>query len=374
VDGDFSIAESSFRAICEYEMDALNPYPSDAAQEVRISVSELQPLLEQLFTKASVFQFDAVVAVSRLLEADLQGHPAHGVALVCRLLDAIDMGDIDPRGRVLTVTDTPAYAVLDGSRALGPVAATKGAELAAAKAQAGGIGIVCVGNSQTLGAAEVYVRQISEKGLIGLCCTSTGGASVCAPGTRLGAVGNSAFAYAVPVRDSHPFVFDSACGEESWSKLRLLERYGMDVPLGILFDQQGAPAESLKSAAAMLPRGGALGFGLSMLCSILAGPLCGGWMPIHKRRRVDAEDSQHFFLALDPSRFCDVEKFQNELGRTLNEIRGLAPNNPAEPVRIPGDRSAACEAEYRQTGIPLHRTIADEIKQRATKKKLPVAW
>jgi LDH2 family malate/lactate/ureidoglycolate dehydrogenase len=350
------------------------PYPVDAAQEVRISVSELQPVLEQLFTKASVFQFDATVAVSRLLEADLQGHPAHGTALVCRLLDAIEMGDIDPRGRVLTLTDTPAFAVLDGSRALGPVAATKGAELAAAKAEAGGVGIVCVGNSQTLGAAEVYVRRIAQQGLIGICCTSTGGASVSAPGTNLGAVGNSAFAYAVPIRDSHPLVFDTACGEESWGKLRLLKRYGLTAPLGFLFDQQGSPAESVDSAAAMAPRGGALGFGLSMLCSILAGPLCGGWMPIHKRRRVDAEDSQHFFLALDPARFCEPEKFQQELGKTLNEIRALTPIHPEQPVRIPGDRGAVCEADYRETGIPLHRTIADEIKARAVKKKLAVSW
>lgn len=350
------------------------PIPVDPAQEIRIPLEELQPVVEKLLVKSSMFQFDAKVAAERMLEADLYGVPSHGVSLLCRLLNAMEMGDIDPRARVLTVQEAPCFAVLVGSRAIGSVAASKGALLAGSKAKEHGVGVVAIGDSQTLGAAEVYVRLLARENLIGICLTSTGGATLTAPGTRHGAVGNCALAYAVPVEGRHPLVFDSACGMESWGKIRLLQRYGVPLPEDLLLDKEGNFTGDPLQAVAMLPNGGALGFGLSMLCSILAGPLSGGWMPIHKRRRVDAEDSQHFFLALDPSKFCDVAQFQGELQSTLDKIRDLPPERESTPVRIPGDRGNACYADAIEHGIPVHRSIADEIRNLAEKKKIPVSW
>lgn len=355
-------------------MDTSVDYPSIPEQEVRIPAATLHNVIEQLLVKHSVFRFDAKVAAARLVEADLYGKKAHGVILVSRVIDAIEQGNIDPRGKVLTNTDAPCFATLDGSRTIGTLAATQGAELAIAKAKEHGVGVVAIGNSQTLGAAEVYVRLMAAQNVIGICLTSTGGATVTAPGTMLGAVGNCAFAYSVPLKDYPPIVFDSACGSESWGKLALLERYGLQVPEGILIDANQHPVRQLSEAVAMLPAGGSLGFGLSMLCSILAGPLCNGWLPLHKTRPTDSEDSQHFFLALDPAKFCNVDKFQSEIVQTLEKIRALPPISKTEPVRIPGDRSLTCHQESQASGIPLHRSIADTIKQLAAAKKIAVDW
>lgn len=350
------------------------PFPSDPSQEILLTPAQLRPVLEKLLVKSSMFQFDAEVAVSRILEADAYGVPSHGVALFCRLLDAIEVGDVDPRARVLTVTDTPALAVLDGSRALGMVAATKGAQLAIDKARESGLAAIIIGNSQTLGAAEVYVRLMAQEGLIGLCLSSTGTATVAAPGTRAGAVGNCAFAYAVPLGSQPPLVFDTACGEESWGKLQLLRRYNIPLPGDLLRDEQWQPTTDLTSARSMPAAGGALGFGLSLLCSTLAGPLVGGKSPLHKKRRNDADDSQHFLLTIDPARCGDVEKFQLEMRQTLADIRSLPPEDPADPVRIPGDRGAQCRERADREGLAIHVSLADEIRARAAKKKIETDW
>jgi len=355
-------------------MSTLLPYPSDPHQEVRIPVDHLRAVIEQLLIKYSMFQFDAKVAAARLIEADLYGVPSHGTSLLCRLLNAMDNGDIDPRGQVLVQNEGPAFATLNGSRTVGSVAATKGAEMAVAKCREAGVAVVAIGNGQTLGSAEVYVRLMAAQGVLGICCTSTGGATITAPGTHSGAVGNCALSYAVPLTGCNPLVFDSATGTESWGKLSLLNRYGIPLPAGILFNARQEPTTDFKEAATMLPGGGALGFGISMLCSILAGPLSNGWMPIHKKRRTDAEDSQHFFLAIDLSKFCSIETFNQEIQTTLTEIRALPPLSPGEPVRIPGDRGAACFAEYTAQGLPLHHEIAADIKARALKKKIAVEW
>jgi LDH2 family malate/lactate/ureidoglycolate dehydrogenase len=355
-------------------MPAPIPFPADPAQEIRIPVEELRPVIEKILVKNSMFQFDAKVVAERMLEADLYGVPSHGVSQLARYIRAMDMGDIDPRGRVLTLTDAACFTVFDGSRTVGALAASKGAEAVIAKAQEQGVGVAAIGDSQTLGAAEVYVRLIAKSGLIGICMSSTGGATVAAPGTRKGAVGNCALAYAVPVRDRHPIVFDTACGQESWGKLRHLSRYGIKLPSDFMFNEYGQFTGDLCQAVCMIPSGGALGFGLSMLCSILAGPLCGGWMPIRKQRRVDAEDSQHFFLALDPSKFCNVDKFQDELTNTIDQIRALPPEDPDTPVRIPGDRGAAWYEDAMANGVPLHSTVVEEIRELAEKKKIPLTW
>ena len=88
--------------------------------------------------------------------------------------------DIDPRAQVLTVSETPAMAVLDGGRAIGHVAATKGMQLAIAKAREVGTGTVAVKNGQHFGAASVYALMAIEAGMIGYCTTSTAGATVAA--------------------------------------------------------------------------------------------------------------------------------------------------------------------------------------------------
>lgn len=286
----------------------------------------------------------------------------------------MDLGDVDPRGRVLVMNENDVMTVMDGSRALGHVAATKGVESALAKAKSHGVGVAAVSNSQTLGAASVYVRLAVDQGLIGICMSSTGGATVRGLNTKSGSIGNTAFAYGVPVKDSSPLIFDAACGAESWGKLKLLERYGLPIPEGIIFNEDGETVTSIDAAKVIAPAGGELGFGLSMLCSILAGPLSAGRMPIKKTRSESAEDSQHIFIVLNVSSFNSPEHFQKNLLAGLDEIRELPPSDPEHPVRLPGDRSQQCFQNYSQNGIPFQQSIVDEIRARAEQLGVAVDW
>lgn len=350
------------------------PFPNDPSQEVRLQAHQLTPVLEQMLVKKSMFQFDASVAVKRMIEADLYGIPSHGCARFCEYLDAMDLGDVDPRGRVLVMNENDVMTVMDGSRALGHVAATKGVESAIAKAKSGGVGVAAVGNSQTLGAASVYVRLAVEADLLAICMSSTGGATVAGPNSLSGAVGNAAFAYGVPVKDRSPLIFDAACGAESWGKLKLLERYGIPIPEGIVFDESAESVTSVDSAKVMKSAGGELGYGLSLLCSILAGPLSGGRMAIKKTRSESAEDSQHIFIVLNVENFNSPEHFQKNLVAGLDEIRELPPTDPEHPIRLPGDRSQQCFQNYSQNGIPFQQSIVDELRARAEQLGVAVDW
>jgi len=332
---------------------------------IAVSIDSARDLLLRLFASKSLFKFDAETLTQRLIEADLRGQHYYGVASTLRLLDSIAAGDIDPRGRVMKVHETPAIAVLDGSRAAGPIAATKGMEAAIAKAKEVGVGTAVVGNSQTLGAAAIYALLAAKQGLIGFVTSSSGGATVAAAGSNQPAVGNHPMAWAIPVPERTPFVIDFSCGSMSWSDVEEAKRSGVALPPGAALDENSQPTCDPASAKTLLPMAGPRGFGLSFVCSVLAGGLAGGKLPVRKKRPGSAEDSQHFFQAFDPASFVDPGKLAKELTTSMDEIRQRCCGD-GTTVRFPGDEDAGRAARIESEGIPLDPAIHEELGKRVT--------
>ena len=329
---------------------------------IHVPLDEVRDLLTRLLVSKCLFRFDAEIVAQRLLDADLRGLTAYGVTSVPRILEALAVGDIDPRGRILTLHETPALAVLDGSRAVGAVAATKGMQVAIAKARQVGVGTVVVGNSQTLGAASVYSLLAAREGLIGFVTSSTGPATVAAHGAARPAVGNHPVSWAVPLRDRSPFVTDFSCGSTSWSDVDAARARNEPLAEGIALDTDGQPTTDPRAAATLLPMAGARGFGMAFACSVLTGGLAGGKLPIRKRQSASAEDSQHFFQAFDPSAFIDPERFAKELNSAADAIRRLPPAPGFDRVRLPGDDDDdRCAERIRVDGLPLDPVLHADL-------------
>jgi LDH2 family malate/lactate/ureidoglycolate dehydrogenase len=333
---------------------------------IHIPVDDVRDLLTRLFVSKCLFRYDAETATERLIEADLRGLHSYGAASSLKLLEAFAAGDIDPRGRVLTLHETPALAVLDGSRAVGAVAATKGMQAAITKAKQVGVGTAVVGNSQTLGAASVYALLAAREGLIGFVTSSTGGATVAAEGTFAAAVGNHPVAWAVPIAGRPPFVIDFSCGMTSWSDVAEARQQGRQLPTGTALDDHGHPTTDPAQAKTLLPMAGARGFGLSFVCSVLTGGLTGGRLPIRKKRSASADDSQHFFQAFDPSAFVDPAKFAKELSVAMDEVRGLPPISDIDHVRFAGDQDEERMRQIRAEGIPFAPAVFETLNAAST--------
>jgi LDH2 family malate/lactate/ureidoglycolate dehydrogenase len=348
--------------------------PSDRLQETLVQPGALQELLVKMFVRKGMFAVEADTAAARLVEADLRGIHSHGSRAAPRYLKAMDLGDIDPRGQVLTVTRTPAMAVLDGGRTLGHVAATKAMQMAIEMARGVGTGTVAIKNSQHFGAASVYALMAAQAGMIGYCTTSTAGPTVAAYGSRAPATANNALAWGVPVRTGAPFILDMACAVSSWGKVHSQILYGGQIPGGWALDAEGNPTIDPAAAKILLPAAGARGYGLALLCSVLAGPLVGGKMPIHKTRGVEQEGSEHFFYAIDITKFGDPDAFYDELEQSLAEIRALPPAKGFDKVRVPGELEWERAELWRGQGIPLHRDHLRDLAEIAESMKFSVPW
>lgn len=348
--------------------------PQDRSQEVLIPLDPLKELLVKLFVRMGMFQVEAEVAAARLIEADLRGIHSHGSRTIDRYLEAMDMGDIDPRAQILTVAETPAVAVLDGSRGVGHVAATRAMELAIQKASEVGTGTVTVRNSHHFGAAAVYVLMAVEAGMIGYCTTNTGRATVAAHGSTQGGTANNAIAWGVPVREGSPFVLDMACAKTSWGKLETQALYGLPIPAGYALDSEGNATTDSAAAETLLPAAGPRGYGLAMISSILTGALAGGKMPINKRKAPELDGSEHFFYVIDLKQFVPEEKFYDELTSATEAIQQLKPLNKNDRVQIPGELEWEMTQRSIKEGLYVHSDHANQLKDLAKRVNYDVPW
>ncbi|MDA1018385.1 MAG: Ldh family oxidoreductase [Planctomycetota bacterium] len=349
-------------------------YPRDPSQEVVIPVESLRETVTKLLVKKGMFAAEAKMGASRLIEADLRGIYSHGSRAVGRYIEAMDLGQIDPRAQMIVERETAAIAVMDGGMGLGQVAATKGMQLAIAKAKEVGTGTVVVKHSQHYGAASVYALMAIEAGMIGYTTTSTGPATVAALGSRKPAVANHCFAWGVPVQEGAPFVLDAACAASSWGKVEALGMYGLPIPDGWALDEAGEPTTTAKAAKTLLPFAGARGYGLGFVSSILAGPLAGGKSPMHKNRAVELEGSEHFFYAIDIQQFANMDKFHTEVADTMAAIRALEPADGFDRVSLPGELEWERSRRSLESGISLHKDHVTSLEALATRLNVEIAW
>lgn len=349
-------------------------YPSDQKQEIVVRSEALRDLLVKIYVKKGMFQAEAAIAADRQVEADLRGIQSHGSRTAIKYVQAMDRGDIDPRAQTLVVQGTAAVALLNGGSGMGHVAATKAVNMAIEMARNVGTGTVSVRNSQHFGAASVYALLAAQAGMICYCTTSTGGATVAGYGSRQPATANNAFAWAAPVRQGAPFCLDMACAISSWGKVHSLGLYGLPVPPGWALDANGNPTTDANAARILTPAAGARGFGLAFMCSVLAGPLAGGKMPIHKGTNPEAAGSEHFFYCIDIARFVEPERFHSELEQAMADIRALPPAAGFDRVYLPGELEEACAERQSREGISLHQSHARELAELAQRLKIAAPW
>lgn len=152
-------------------MDSSDPHAVDSVQVDRGTLTQL---VIKLLQRKGMFAAEAEKVADRMIEADLAKSPGSGVGSLPEYLEAMDLGDIDPRARLITVTETPGTAVVDGSTGMGHVATTRAMQMAMEKANAVGTGLVVIRNSRPCGDLGIIARLATSQGLIGLVMSSFG--------------------------------------------------------------------------------------------------------------------------------------------------------------------------------------------------------
>ena len=323
----------------------------------------LHKQLTTVFTTWGMDPGHANTAATIMVDTDLSGVDSHGVGMLPFYQIAVREGRLDPRATPTISNDRGPAALIDAHHCIGHVAAHLANTTAISKAKEHGIGVTAVTNSTHYGAAGWYARQAAEHGLIGISLTNSPPLLVPVRG-KDPALGTNPIAFAAPTRDkTRPVLLDMATTTVAYGKVSIARRAGKPIPPGWALNPEGQPETNSETAAAarrLAPLGGTReqaahkGYGLALMVEILCATLTGA--------RMGANETGHFFLAIDPTAFRNAEGFAADLDELLGRMRANTPLDPAQPVLIPGDPEHDMTIRRRQEGIPMVPTLVEEVR------------
>lgn len=300
-----------------------------------------------------------------LLEAELCGHPSHGLLRLPRVVERIQRGLTDPKTTGTGTWHGRALLKVDGEQGLGPSVALAAIARISERARETGVATAAVANANHLGMLSFYVERIAAGGRIGIAAT-TSEALVHPWGGRAAMVGTNPIAIGVPAEPA-PLVYDSATGLVSMGKIHDYANRGEPLPEGWARDADGEPTTDAAAATrgAIAPFGGGKGYGLGIALEAMIAALTGTALGTDVRGTLDSahpSSKGDLFIVLDAPREATAR-----ISAYLDAVRQSPPVDPERPIAVPGDRARARRDDALVRGVTVPdpvwarlRRLADE--------------
>jgi L-2-hydroxycarboxylate dehydrogenase (NAD+) len=301
----------------------------------------------------------AEIQADLFIEAELRGHPSHGLLRLPRVVERTRAGLTEPKATGAHVWRGTALLEVDGERGPGPVVALAAIDRIRARARETGVAAAAVRNANHLGMLSYYVEKIAAGGQIGIA-TTTSEALVHPWGGREAMLGTNPLAIGVPA-EPHPLVYDSATGIVSMGKIHDYAHRGQPLPEGWALDGNGDPTTDAAAATsgAIAPFGGAKGYGLGIGLEVLVAALTATSLGTAVRGTLDS---------VNPSTKGDLFiVFENPAGAEspisayLDQVRRSRPDTPDHPVQVPGDRARRRRAAALDDGVDVAEPVWAEL-------------
>jgi LDH2 family malate/lactate/ureidoglycolate dehydrogenase len=352
------------------------------------SVNKTRKFTENIFKSLGCPTKDAKLAADVLINADLNGVDSHGVARLAGYVRLYDHGRLNPNPEIKILYQTPSTATIDGDRGLGLVVAPAAMKIAIKKANKAGSGWVAVQNSNHFGIAGYHAALAIENDMIGWAMTHA--APLVVPTfSKEKLLGTNPIAVAIPADRQPYFLADFASTAVAYGKLEILQRKGVDAPLGWVQDQDGLPttnSNAVKEGGGLLPLGGDRehgshkGYGLGAIVDIFSGVLSGAnygpWVPPFATagfHGVAAEQvgngTGHFLGAMRIDAFRPKQEFKANMDRWIERFRS-AKHFDEQPVQIPGDQERNFKKERLITGVPLNEKVVESLLELGERFKI----
>lgn len=351
-----------------------------------VSIDTIQAQIASVLAAWGMPADQVATTAELMVEADARGIDSHGIGMLPQYHDRRNEGKIIVPGDIKVVKDLPAMTFIDAGHALGHVPAKMAMQSAIDKAKDMGVAIGVVRESNHFGAAGVYSTMALEQGMIGICMTGTSQRSIVPPRAREPMYSTNPIAMAAPAARNPAFNLDMATSTVAVGKLNIYRRAGKPMPVGWALKEDGSPQTDAEAAfyatpKRMTPLGGTQdggahkGYGLAMmvdiLCSVLTGSFFGG-RDLKTGETGDFINVGSFFLAIDPVFFRgEPGAFEADMDALIDQMHGITPMDPAQPVLVPGEPEEAACAERMRDGVPMTDTLYGEVKRVAEESGVP---
>lgn len=321
-----------------------------------LAIDELRHRLRKLFTSHGLAATDARALVDIILWAEASGRRTHGLIRVRPMLERLDAGGHRP-GRWLK--EAPGSALYDGCGGLGYLVAYECTRKAIELTTRGGSSLAVVGTrgATHTGPIGYFARICALEGLISICLTDC--SPIAAPfGASSPVLGTNPVTMGFPSAPE-PVVVDMATTTTTYGDCQVAISEGRQLPRGVALDRSGEPTTDPWEAihrGSLLPFGGHKGYALALAVQILTSAFTGA-----AAVPEPGEDYGYTVIVMRRDILVSGETFDRLLKELLFEVKQARPADPASPVLIPGERSAARRAEAEEKGIDLPKSLYDEI-------------
>jgi LDH2 family malate/lactate/ureidoglycolate dehydrogenase len=330
-----------------------------------VQVAPLRRFCAAAFERVGVLAEDAALVADTLVEADLRGVHSHGVWWLSIYTQRLRQGGLNPRPEIRVLHETPALALFDADRGMGQIAGVAAMRSAIRKAETCGVGVAAVRNSNHFGAAAYYALLAAQESQIGFAVSDAEPTMAPWGGTKA-VVGNNPMAYAIPTADQLTIVLDMAQSVVAWGKIFLAAQRGENIPSTWALNEAGEPTEDPHEAMAglLLPVGGYKGYGLALVMEILSSVLVGATFGSSVPPMTDpaaAQDTGHFFMAIDITSFMPLDTFQQRMTSLIAEHRGVPRARGVDRIYLPGEIEYLKRVERLTSGIPLDAYVVEAL-------------
>lgn len=357
--------------------------------EKLVSYQQLIDITTNVFLAIGCSEVHAASAAEVLVSADLRGIDSHGVARLSGYVRLWEAKRVNAKPVVRLVHETPSTGVIDGDEGLGLVVAPIAMKVAIEKARQVGTGWVSVCNSNHFGIAAYHAMMALEEDMIGMVMTNAS-ALVAPTHAKERMLGTNPICVAIPAGNQPPFVADMATTTAANGKLEILQRKGLDTPVGWVQDKDGksvTDAHALKAGGALLPlgsdrehgshKGYALGAIVDIFSAVLSGANYGPWVPpfpayVPMPENQPGKGIGHFLGAMRIDAFRKKEDFKKDMDQWIQRFRSATPIDSTQKVLIPGDPEREMEQIRRKEGIPLLTIVWEDIVSVADKLSIKI--
>jgi L-2-hydroxycarboxylate dehydrogenase (NAD+) len=338
-----------------------------AGGEVLLRPEALEAFVAEVFHKSGMSGQDAAALAGALVQTDLWGKSSHGVMRVPHYVQRLQSGAVNPRPAVSIVRGGGAFEIMDGDDGPGHLVGRAAMLRAVSLAEDFGVGVVGVVRSNHFGAAALYARLAVDRGMVGIAMTNSAPKLV-APGGSKAISGNNPVAIGVPGHDDFPFLLDMSPAAVAGGKLLLAGQKGEKIPLGTALDAQGQPTDDPAAAFAglWLPIGGAKGLGLSyaidLLCGLITGGSFGLGMKSQFSQASEPSGTGHMMIALRLDTVIAQDELQLRMEEFVANVKSSPMSDVSAEMLVPGEAAYRTEVERRAHGIPLPRSVHEELR------------
>jgi uncharacterized oxidoreductase len=261
----------------------------------------------------------------------------------------------------------------DGRRGFGQVVAREGIAAGVARARETGVALVALRNAFHVGRVGTYGEQAAEAGLASIHFVNVvGHAPLVAPfGGTDARLSTNPVCVTIPAAGGKPaVVLDFATSALALGKVRVAMNRGEDMAPGILLDARGRPTIDprvmfVEPLGAILPFGLHKGYGLALVCELLAGALGGGGTLPTVRFERDCIVNNMLSVLLDPGRLPGAGRLDEEVAAAIDHVKASAPAAASAPVLVAGEPERAARARRERDGIVVEQATWEQLRRAA---------